>query len=738
MTVLKNMDVSVDELYELFYVAAYGCHRQCERAIKRVFYDHCKDNTLFLFFEWFLSQPLPVSVNGWEEGWEKETYILAPFAPRLAEHSVIVPVTKDANPNPSLSFRTVDAFRNMRLRFRWDKSLNTSMAWDHWRGEKEDNTGGIKGAEDLQDGKINGWPKVRDGATGKTYSLGWIDQWTYHWQVTYAKKCSEGTTKASLKALALLYKPLFIDNGDKRVTGIFIPIASSRLFYGGVWVKFPGLSKSEDGRLSREERSFVEEVGLRVIQTVNRSYLPVLAVLHEHWLEHLHDVWLKDKKQNPTGLPPSVDSIFAAPLSPVINETEAHITVNRSPNTVASFRNPYANLEELKVTKKRAVGVEGADDIEDLFSKLWSRRDDLNKRWAEEDIPDRDHDEDYVKALKTYIAAFKDSLIFKNYLICSESMTQLLGKVIVSAKTLMKVEGSDTLPACLVVGGAGSGKEKLAKMLRLFSDGDYHQGKDYVINMAAIRPAPLTAAAVAGFELQTHLTTEIKVKGFLQRILEEAKESGKSPTLRFDEFNSMDPDSQGVLLRFLDNSEVIPIGGLKDNGKDHVDCLVIGIMNEDPDEISRERAIESFKNFQYLGSFLGDLLYEQFLKMRRLRPDIMYRMKRNGKFVIPALRERREDIPLLFYVFVRDEIRARNQHSAEKKKNDKDSKELHLSLEVLSRLMQVDLSWPGNIRQLQALAKLVAERLMRETDHHVVTLRIVDAALRDVGLVGSV
>ena len=196
-------------------------------------------------------------------------------------------------------------------------------------------------------------------------------------------------------------------------------------------------------------------------------------------------------------------------------------------------------------------------------------------------------------------------------------------------------------------------------------------------------------------------------------------------------------DSQGVLLRFLDNSEIVPVGGIEDkDNKDkktdkETDCLVIGLMNENPDDISRERAMQFFRNDSYLGKFIGDLLYEHFIKIRRLRPDIKYRMIRNGKFIIPPLRERGEDIPMLFHVFVKLELI--NILKSEKK--DTENLTCHIPLDVLDRLTSPALLWPGNVRQLQALSKIVAVKLYESNNIETVRLSDLEQALVQVELV---
>lgn len=444
---------------------------------------------------------------------------------------------------------------------------------------------------------------------------------------------------------------------------------------------------------SRAIEYFERTLGLRIAQIIDRTYLPVLALLHEHWLEHLHAESLREDRirrrmtyEFPTIIPASTGRRTAS----------------------VRFHNVFRELNTLSPSIRDASrrGLLIADDLEELFRHLWERRLTGNS-WGR-------------------IDEFKESLAFKTYLVCSESMVQLLHRVVKQAGSLRK--SNETLPGCLVVGGAGSGKEKLAKMLRLFSNGSesggYCDGKEHVVNLAAIRPAPVTAAIMAGLETKGNKT--IRLLGILSRVREESKD-GPPPTLRLDEFNSMDPDSQGVLLRFMDNSEIVPLGALADDNKDGTDCLVVGIMNEDPQDISRERAMEFFRSGEYLGSFLGDLLYEHFLKIRRLRPDVMYRMIRNGKFVIPPLRERCEDVPLLLHVFVRDELR----NSSEPKPK------LHLTLECLDCLMSPVLLWPGNVRQLQALGKVIAEALKRVPkidEWNVVTLQILETALREIGL----
>jgi hypothetical protein len=185
---------------------------------------------------------------------------------------------------------------------------------------------------------------------------------------------------------------------------------------------------------------------------------------------------------------------------------------------------------------------------------------------------------------------------------------------------------------------------------------------------------------------------------------------GRFPTIIFDELNSLDMDSQGVLLRFIENAEITPIGGYEDKmwvdgeiEKEYkeflTDCLVVGLMNEDPEEITREKAVSFLKQKDsYISGLLGDLLYEHILKIRRLRPDLRQRMMRNGKFKIPELAKHRGDIPVIFYMEV---------DSA--KEDFFPNSVIRIKIDALEYLMRPELVWPENVRLLQTLAKKVIE-----------------------------
>ena len=112
---------------------------------------------------------------------------------------------------------------------------------------------------------------------------------------------------------------------------------------------------------------------------------------------------------------------------------------------------------------------------------------------------------------------------------------------------------------------------------------------------------------------------------------------------------------QPKLLRVLESGEVIRVGA---NESKHVDVRLVSATNHDLDTLVKE------------GKFRGDL----FFRIRGM------------EIRLPALRERRDDIPLLV------------QHYATKFAEQMNNPGLGVAEDAMTALMQYD--WPGNVRQL--------------------------------------
>ncbi|MGE0142138.1 MAG: sigma 54-interacting transcriptional regulator [Planctomycetota bacterium] len=199
--------------------------------------------------------------------------------------------------------------------------------------------------------------------------------------------------------------------------------------------------------------------------------------------------------------------------------------------------------------------------------------------------------------------------------------------------------------AVLLLGESGVGKELFA---RAVAEKGRRAGRPFVaVNVAAIAPDLLES------ELFGHVRGAFTGADRDRNGLARQADGG---VLFLDEVTEMPLELQAKLLRFLEQRCVRPLGGDQDVP---VDVRVVSATNRDP-----KRAVAE----------------------GRLREDLYYRLA-VVTIEIPALRDRREDIPALVAAFLADDARARDQ--VPRRASD-------ALLEALSTR-----SWPGNVRELR-------------------------------------
>jgi two-component system, NtrC family, response regulator HydG len=201
---------------------------------------------------------------------------------------------------------------------------------------------------------------------------------------------------------------------------------------------------------------------------------------------------------------------------------------------------------------------------------------------------------------------------------------------------------SDT--SVLILGESGTGKELIAQMTHCFSS---RRKKPLVVVNCATLPANLIEAELFGHE-----------KGAFTGALD--KKIGKfeqadGGTVFLDEIGELSTDLQVKFLRVLQEREIEPVGGRKRK----IDVRVIAATNRKlEDEVAA-------------GRFRIDLYY-------RLNVFPIY---------LPALRERKEDIPLLARHFL---------HKFSSKLNKTVT---GLSDQAVKEMIAYQ--WPGNVRELE-------------------------------------
>ncbi|MFN5049956.1 nitrogen regulation protein NR(I) [Roseateles sp.] len=197
----------------------------------------------------------------------------------------------------------------------------------------------------------------------------------------------------------------------------------------------------------------------------------------------------------------------------------------------------------------------------------------------------------------------------------------------------------------LITGESGSGKELVARALHKHSP--RADGPFVAINTAAI-PKDLLESELFGHERGAFTGAQATRRGRF--------EQADGGTLFLDEIGDMPLDLQTRLLRVLSDGQFYRVGGhspLKSNVR------VIAATHQNLEERVRQ------------GGFREDLFHR--LNVIRLR--------------LPALRERREDIPVLARYFLQ---RSATELGVEPKR---------LSEAALSKLVAFD--FPGNVRQLE-------------------------------------
>jgi DNA-binding NtrC family response regulator len=197
----------------------------------------------------------------------------------------------------------------------------------------------------------------------------------------------------------------------------------------------------------------------------------------------------------------------------------------------------------------------------------------------------------------------------------------------------------------LIQGGSGTGKELAA---RAFHRRSARADKPFITVNSGSLPPDLLESNLFG-----HVKGAFTGAVYPKKGLFELADKG---TIFFDEIGNIPSDTQAKLLRVIQEREFMRLGGVETI---KVDVRIIAATNV------------NLRELVVAGAFREDLFY-------RLNVITVQ---------LPALRERKEDIPLLV------------QHFLEKYGEESRKGRLILTPDALDRLMSYD--WPGNVRELE-------------------------------------
>jgi len=225
---------------------------------------------------------------------------------------------------------------------------------------------------------------------------------------------------------------------------------------------------------------------------------------------------------------------------------------------------------------------------------------------------------------------------FKNIIGNSKALKSLLDSVLIVAPSETSV---------LLLGETGTGKEKIAESIHLLSS---KKSKPFIkVNCAAL-PATLIESELFGHERGAF------TGAFEKRIGKFEQANGG--TIFLDEIGEMSVEIQAKILRVLQEKEIERIGG--------TNTLKINVRIITATNRNLENEIAE-------GHFRLDLYY---------RLNVF-------PIVLPPLRERKEDIPVLVEYFIQQFNRKTGKQISD------------ITSQALKKLMIYD--WPGNIRELE-------------------------------------
>jgi len=247
--------------------------------------------------------------------------------------------------------------------------------------------------------------------------------------------------------------------------------------------------------------------------------------------------------------------------------------------------------------------------------------------------------------------------------------SQMIGTAPAMIEIYKKVSRvAPTTATVIIEGETGTGKELVARMIHSFSQ---RSTQPFVpVDCGAIPPT-LLESELFGAMRGAFTGADRDRMGIF--------ESANRGTVFLDEIGDIEADFQVKLLRFLQEREIRPVGASRPK---EVDVRVIAATNRNLQQMTDE------------GKFRLDLWY---------RLNVV-------RIVMPPLRDRRNDIPLLARFFVN-------------KYNARYNREVKL-MDSGVRALQ-DYTWPGNVRQLQHLIErltVLADRVDAEAVHEALTI----------------
>jgi PAS domain S-box-containing protein len=359
-----------------------------------------------------------------------------------------------------------------------------------------------------------------------------------------------------------------------------------------------------------------------------------------------------------------------------VSELVAHLHPDDRETAVEAFMRITRAAGTLTI-EARVIGPDGSEHWHQVFARSEGGGGATPDRMAglSLDITDRKRREVELREALEEVRRLRDKLRDENVYLRQEVKGLQSGlRIVGQSPAILRVvaqaqQVATTSSTVLLTGETGTGKERFATLIHELSP--RRERAMVRVNCAAI-PATLIESELFGREKGAYTGALSRQAGRF--------ELAHGSTLFLDEIADLPPEVQVKLLRVLQERQIERLGSPRSIP---VDVRIIAATNQD---------------------------LEAAVRAGRFREDLYYRFN-VFPIVVPPLRERREDIPLLVAALV-DELSATMGKRADA-----------ISRASMDALMKH--SWPGNIRELRN----VLERAMILAAGPVLD---VDAPLRNV------
>lgn len=214
----------------------------------------------------------------------------------------------------------------------------------------------------------------------------------------------------------------------------------------------------------------------------------------------------------------------------------------------------------------------------------------------------------------------------------------------------------------LIRGETGTGKELVARAIHRM--GGRRAGPYIVVNMAAV-PESTAASALFGHERGSFTSAVREHGGYFG--------AANGGTLFLDEIGETPKSVQGLLLRALREGEIQPVGA---SDVRRVDVRVLAAT---------------------------DAPLEQLVERGRFSEALMHRLE-GYALQVPPLRERRDDIARLFVAFLQADLAS----LGETRRFEPATSDTRPWLPASFVESLLEYRWPGNVSELQSIARRVA------------------------------